>query len=70
MKQKITLLTVLSLIGLNTFAQTQPGNAINFDGLDDYIHTSYDGVSGNNPRSIEAWIKTSTTAVEPHYITD
>jgi hypothetical protein len=43
---------------------------MNFDGLDDYIYTSFDGVSGNNPRTIEAWIKTSTTAVDPHYITD
>ena len=56
---KIKLLyTLLFLIGHITFSQAQNGLA--FDGTDDYIQTSYTGITGNMNRTIEAWIKTST----------
>lgn len=63
--KKIFLLSGL-LIANITFAQ----NALNFDGTDDYIQTSYAGISGAQPRTIEAWINTSTTTASAHYITD
>jgi hypothetical protein len=34
-------------------------NGLNFDGVNDVVTTNYVGVSGNNPRTIEAWIKTT-----------
>lgn len=36
----------------------QPQNGLHFDGANDYIQTTYSGISGNNPRTVEAWIKT------------
>lgn len=37
--------------------------AINFDGVDDYVSTTYGGISGSSARSIEAWIKTTANTV-------
>lgn len=38
------------------------GNALNFDGIDDYVTVSgFTGVSGSLPRSCSAWIKKSDT---------
>ena len=40
------------------------GTALSFDGVDDeVIATGYKGISGSTPRTIAAWIKTSTTGV-------
>ncbi len=36
-----------------TYAQ----NGLDFDGVNDYVQTNYSGISGNNSRTIEAWIK-------------
>ena len=47
----LLLLFILS----HTFAQ----NALNFDGIDDYVATTYPGISSNNARTVEAWIKTT-----------
>ena len=35
------------------------GQAINFDGIDDYVQTTYAGINGTNNRTIEAWIRTT-----------
>lgn len=61
-----TLFTVLlvSASGLN--AQQ---NALNFDGTDDYIQTTYPGVLGNAPRTVEAWIKLPTTTSGENLVT-
>lgn len=32
-------------------------NALNFDGVDDYIQTDYKGIEGDGARTVEAWIK-------------
>ena len=37
-------------------------NALNFDGIDDVVTTTYPGISGNGARTIEAWIKTTANA--------
>ncbi|QEE50828.1 T9SS type A sorting domain-containing protein [Flavobacterium alkalisoli] len=34
--------------------------ALNFDGAGDYIQTNYQGVLGNNARTVEAWVKTNS----------
>ncbi|MCB0733682.1 MAG: T9SS type A sorting domain-containing protein [Bacteroidetes bacterium] len=50
------LLLVLSVVALSTYAQNP---AINFDGTDDYIQTSFNGISGKDARTVEAWIRTT-----------
>lgn len=57
---KRILLTILLPLGL--FAQ-QPHNAIHFDGIDDYISTSGGNIAGNNPRTVEAWVRTNANCV-------
>lgn len=60
----------LSIIFLSfTIALTSQG-ALNFDGINDYVQTSYGGVLGNSPRTIEAWIKTSKPAGVQQSIVD
>ncbi|OBW41640.1 hypothetical protein AB670_01995 [Chryseobacterium sp. MOF25P] len=44
-------------------------NALNFDGTDDYIQTTYPGVLGNAPRTVEAWIKLPTTTAGENLVT-
>ncbi|WP_417353626.1 LamG-like jellyroll fold domain-containing protein [Flavobacterium alkalisoli] len=34
--------------------------ALDFDGAGDYIQTNYQGVLGNNARTVEAWVKTNS----------
>lgn len=43
------------LFACTAFAQ----NALNFDGLDDYVSTTYSAIGGNGARTVEAWIKTT-----------
>lgn len=44
--------------GLSGIAQ----NALNFDGVDDYVQTDYAGISGTAARTVEAWIRTTANA--------
>lgn len=44
-------------------------NALHFDGTDDYIQTTYPGVLGNAPRTVEAWIKLPTTTAGENLVT-
>lgn len=43
---------------------TKGQNALSFDGIDDYIQTTYGGISGGTaPRTIEAWIRTTANSL-------
>jgi len=44
----------------NSVAQN---TALSFDGVDDYVSTTYSGISGSSARTVEAWIKTTANAV-------
>jgi hypothetical protein len=57
---KRIFLTLLLPLGL--FAQ-QPHNAIHFDGTDDYISTSGGTITGNNARTVEAWVRTDANCI-------
>ena len=57
---KRIVLTLLLPLGL--FAQ-QPHNAIHFDGTDDYISTSGGNITGNNARTVEAWVRTDANCI-------
>lgn len=55
MRTKFTLL-MLSFLACSVLSFAQ---SINFDGTDDYIQTSYSGITGTANRTIEAWIRTT-----------
>ncbi len=38
-------------------------NALHLDGADDYVQTTWSGISGNSARTVEAWVKTTADAV-------
>lgn len=59
MTKKYTLLFLIAfiLLGLNNLKAQSP--ALNFDGVNDYVQTTYAGVPGSADRTIEAWIKTT-----------
>jgi hypothetical protein len=46
----------------NSWTAGLAGMALEFDGIDDFVQiTGYTGVSGNQPRTVAAWIRTTTT---------
>ena len=53
---KLILLISIIAIYFNFSAQ----NAIQLDGLNDIVTINYPGILGDNPRTVEAWIKTSS----------
>lgn len=56
MKKKLFILATLMAFQLG--AQ----NALNFDGVDDYVSSNFTGVSGTSARTVEAWIRTTANA--------
>ena len=54
MKNTFTLLLLLI-----TFTQSSAQVGLDFDGTDDFIQTNITGITGNQSRTFEAWIKTS-----------
>jgi hypothetical protein len=55
----------LSLFFMFIIAVSSPvnaQNALDFDGIDDYVYTTYSGITSNSARSIEAWIKTTAVS--------
>ena len=55
MKKKILLFALTAGLFSNVEAQ----NALNFDGVNDYVQTNVLPMSGNAARTVEAWIKTT-----------
>lgn len=64
MKRKLFTLLCLSVLHLS--AQ----NALNFDGSNDFVGTSYAGISGNGARTVEAMIRTSNSISGQKVIVD
>jgi len=64
-KKKMNLKKTLIHVGLAIFVSTgttsfSQNTSLNFDGVNDYVQTTYSGISGGTAaRSIEAWIKTT-----------
>ncbi len=61
MKINLSLTLLYLFCSLPLIGQAQTG--LNFDGTDDYISSSFSGISGNNDRTIEAWIRTTANAI-------
>jgi hypothetical protein len=53
--KKLLLFSAFISVSSLLFAQ----NGLNFDGINDVVTTNYVGITGNNPRTIEAWVKTT-----------
>jgi hypothetical protein len=63
----LSIAVIFSLfIGGNIQAQ----NAVNFDGSNDYVQTTYDGVLGTANRTFEAWVNVSSSATANTAIVD
>lgn len=60
MKNIILTLFFACITSLVVAQSTQ--NALDFDGTDDYVQTTFPAITGTNARTIEAWIKTSANA--------
>lgn len=50
--------------------KAQAQNALNFDGTDDYVQTSFDGILGSANRTFEAWVNLSSSASGTNAIID
>ena len=50
------ILTRLCLLCMLISSQLIAQNALNFDGSNDYVQTTFAGVTGTTPRTFEAWI--------------
>ncbi|MEY4866860.1 MAG: hypothetical protein RLY64_1114, partial [Bacteroidota bacterium] len=55
-------LALLLLGGLFAFQVSAQNNALNFDGIDDYVQTSIPSIQGTAARTYEAWIRTTANA--------
>jgi hypothetical protein len=51
----VSALSLILVIATNAEGQT----ALNLDGVDDFVQTTYPGISGNSARTVEAWIRTT-----------
>lgn len=62
MKNRIIKLTIC--LGFGAFGSVlySQNVAVNFDGTNDYVQSSYVGIGGANPRTVEAWIRTTANA--------
>lgn len=59
MKPFITLLFLSALIGFSFNDVKAQNVALHFDGSDDFVQTTYPGISGQNSRTVEAMIRTT-----------
>ena len=50
---------ILFLLSLSIALWSTAQNALDFDGTDDHVQTTFNGISGTNARTVEAWIKTT-----------
>jgi hypothetical protein len=53
--KKCLILGVVSLLSILNYAQTSQ-NALDFDGSNDYVQTTFGGVAGTANRTFEAWV--------------
>jgi hypothetical protein len=63
MSDKFNLtLSLVAVLAVFFSANLQAQNALNFDGANDYVQTSYAGVLGSADRTFEAWVKVDANA--------
>ncbi|MFT6921463.1 MAG: hypothetical protein ACJA1C_000457 [Crocinitomicaceae bacterium] len=59
----LTLRIAITSIALLSIFNANAQNGLSLDGTDDFVQTTYSGVSGNATRTVEAWIKTTANSV-------
>ncbi len=59
LKRILLSISIITLFSIDFYAQ----NALDFDGTNDYVQTTYSGITGSSARTIEAWIKTTANAL-------
>lgn len=69
LKNKLKFATLFTVFLGSASGLDAQQNALNFDGTNDYIQTTYPGVLGNAPRTVEAWIKLPTTTSGENLVT-
>ncbi|WP_265427112.1 LamG-like jellyroll fold domain-containing protein [Chryseobacterium sp. YIM B08800] len=69
LKSKVKFATLFTVLLGSVSGVNAQQNALHFDGTDDYIQTTYPGVLGNAPRTVEAWIKLPTTTSGENLVT-
>jgi hypothetical protein len=52
-------LLLSAIVSLMPVIGSGQSNGLNFDGINDYIQTTYPGISGSSARTVEAWIRTT-----------
>lgn len=57
-----TFIIIVVLIATSTIIGYSQ-HALNFDGSNDYVQTTFPGISGTSARTVEAWIKTTSNSV-------
>ncbi|MGB1039229.1 MAG: LamG domain-containing protein, partial [Bacteroidia bacterium] len=58
-----SIFTGLLLVTLFGASAQVTQNSLHFDGTNDHVQTTYDGISLSNARTVEAWIKTTANSL-------
>ena len=56
MKKSLFFLIIMLFISMQVSAQTSPGNALSFDGTNDYISLTSGVYFNDNTFTVEAWV--------------
>jgi hypothetical protein len=71
MRNYFKLYTTLASLMLVLFSSTmQAQNALNFDGTNDYVQSTFPGVLGSANRTFEAWVNVNSSATTSNAIID
>ena len=70
MMRDLFLLTASILFQITMFGQSPVSNALDFDGSNDYVLAANAGPTGTSNRTVECWIKTSTSQQSQQVILD
>ncbi|MDP4934188.1 MAG: hypothetical protein NWR30_05710, partial [Salibacteraceae bacterium] len=62
--------SVLSLTTILFIGNVKSQNGLSFDGVNDFIQTTFPGVTGTNDRTFEAWVNINPGAVGNNTILD
>ena len=71
MKKKNTLNIAVFFVLISCISVSFAQNvALNFDGSNDYVQTTYPGITGNAARTVEAWVRTTASGSTQKVIVD
>lgn len=62
MKHAVTSLLAIAVAMFTLICTTSAQNSLDLDGVNDYVQTTFAGITGTSPRTVEAWINTTANA--------